>query len=144
MSNESHPHAEELHHEPLPLMIYGGVFGGLLFLTFITVFISQFHFGDWNLVVAMAVAVVKASLVVLYFMNLKHDHDRFNGVVFLTGLLFLVIFTGPTLWDKFTRHDVDPTRGATVGVSRPGYPPGVSGHPLPEAGKSQAAVEAAK
>lgn len=112
--NEMHGHGagEELHHEPLPVKMYIGVFASLLFLTFVTVFIANFHFGEFNLIVAMAVAVAKASLVVLYFMNLKHDHDRFNGVIFCTGLFFLLVFIAPTMWDARTRGDVDPQRGA--------------------------------
>jgi len=111
--NESHAASasQELHHEPLPVKVYLGVFLGLLFLTFVTVWVAGFDFGEFNMIVAMAVAVTKASLVVLYFMNLKHDHDRLNGVIFLMGLFFLIVFIGPTMWDKVTRGEVDPQRG---------------------------------
>jgi len=114
--NESHAHgpSQELHHEPLPTRVYVGVFVALLFLTFVTVWIAGFDFGSFNMVVAMAVAVTKASLVVLYFMNLKHDHDRLNGFVFALGLFFLVVFIAPTMWDAFTRDAVDPDRARTV------------------------------
>ncbi|WP_373047088.1 cytochrome C oxidase subunit IV family protein [Vulgatibacter sp.] len=122
--NEMHAsHAsEELHHEPLPVKVYVGVFVGLLFLTFVTVAIAGFDFGDFNMVVAMAVALTKASLVVLYFMNLKHDHDRLNGVIFLTGLFFLVVFIGPTMWDAFTRDALDPDRARAVEMAPPAAP----------------------
>ncbi len=130
MAHEPHDDINELHHEPLPLKVYVGVFAGLLFLTFVTVFVAQFHFGEFNLIVAMAVAIAKASLVVLYFMNLKHDHDRINAVIFLAGLFFLIVFIAPTMWDKATRDKVDATRAQTVKVERAGFPPGVS-EPLP-------------
>ncbi|HEY0838722.1 MAG TPA: cytochrome C oxidase subunit IV family protein [Vulgatibacter sp.] len=126
----------EVSHTPAPVRVYVGTFLGLLFLTFITVFIAQFHFGEWNLLVAMAVAITKATLVVLYFMGLKHDHDRFPAVVFLTGLFFLGIFMGPTIYDYFTRDSVDATRGTYVRVTRDGYPPGVA-TPLPEAAEKK-------
>ncbi|HWV37953.1 MAG TPA: cytochrome C oxidase subunit IV family protein [Vulgatibacter sp.] len=126
MEHEHSSNPNEVNHQPLPLKVYVATFLALLFLTFVTVFIAQFHFGEWNLLVAMAVAVAKASLVVLYFMGLKHDHDRFPAVVFLTGLFFLGIFMGPTIYDYFTRDVVDPTRGEYVQVTRDGYPPGVS------------------
>ncbi len=126
MAHDSNVNIDELDHDPLPVKTYLAVFGGLLFLTFITVFIAQFHFGEWNLVVAMAVAIAKASLVVLYFMGLKHDGDKFNAVVFLTGLFFLGVFVGPTMWDHYTRDKVDADRGTYVKVTRDGYPPGVS------------------
>jgi caa(3)-type oxidase subunit IV len=108
--------SQELHHEPLPVKVYIGVFLGLLFLTFVTVWIAGFNFGPFNMAVAMLVAVTKASLVVLYFMNLKHDHDRLNGVIFLMGLFFLVVFIGPTMWDAFTRDAVDPDRARAAQV----------------------------
>lgn len=119
--NESHAAnpSQELHHEPLPVKIYIGVFAGLLFLTFITVWIAGFNFGPFNMAVAMLVAVTKASLVVLYFMNLKHDHDRLNGVIFLMGLFFLVVFIAPTMWDAFTRDAVDPTRNTPAELASP-------------------------
>lgn len=120
----------EVDHEPVPLKVYLGVLGGLFFLTFITVWIAQFDFGSFNLAVAMVVAVAKASLVVLFFMNLKYD-SRFNAFVFFVGLFFLMVFIGPTLWDRQTRADLDPARGGVVKVTRDGFPPGVS-KPMPE------------
>lgn len=142
MAHEPSTNVNEVNHQPLPVKVYVGVFLALLFLTFVTVFIAQFHFGEWNLFVAMLVAIAKASLVVLYFMGLKNDHDRFPAVVFLTGLFFLGIFMGPTIYDHFTRDSVDATRGSYVRVTRPGYPPGVS-EPLPAgAEKAPAAAHA--
>lgn len=113
---------QELHHEPLPVRVYVTVFAALLVLTFLTVWIAGFDFGDFNMVVAMAVAVTKASLVVLYFMNLKHDHDRLNAVIFLSGLFFLLLFIGPTVWDYFTRGAVDPDRGTYRELTAPVQP----------------------
>ena len=139
MAHETSSNPNEVSHQPLPVKVYIGTFLGLLFLTFVTVFIAQFHFGEWNLLVAMAVAITKASLVVLYFMGLKHDHDRFPAVVFLAGLFFLGIFMGPTMYDYFTRDSVDATRGQYVRVTRDGFPPGVS-VPLPEGAKAPAAA----
>lgn len=130
MANEQQ-NLNEVNHEPLPLRVYLGVFGALLVLTFITVWIAQFDFGIWTLPIAMLVAASKASLVVLYFMNLKYD-SRFNAFIFSVGLFFLFVFVGPTLWDRETRLHLGEERGEVVEVTRPGYPPGVS-EPLPEA-----------
>jgi len=110
-NHDTHSSSQELHHEPLPLKVYIGVFLGLLVLTGVTVGVSYLDLGPFDLLVAMIVAVAKASLVILYFMNLKHDHDRLNAVIFACGFLFLVIFTIPTMWDYYTRGDVDPDRG---------------------------------
>ncbi|HNJ72994.1 MAG TPA: cytochrome C oxidase subunit IV family protein, partial [bacterium] len=61
MSNEQHK--EHI----IPLSTYLGVFSALIALTALTVWIAQFHFGEWNLIVAMSVAVVKALLVAFIF-----------------------------------------------------------------------------
>jgi cytochrome c oxidase subunit 4 len=133
----------EVHHEPLPISVYLGVAAALFVLTGVTVGVAQFHFGEWNVVVAMLVASVKASLVVLYFMNLKHDHDRMNRVVFFAAILFLVLYATLTLADQFTRGRVDAVRGqkapvtarfATPEAGAPGAQPAGPGQPAPAAG----------
>ncbi len=102
----------EVAHEPLPLKIYLGVAAALLVLTGVTVGVAMVDFGGhWNLVVAMLVASIKASLVVLYFMNLRYDHDRINAVIFMTSVVFLIVYFTFTLADGFTRGKVDPVRG---------------------------------
>lgn len=111
----SHAHdahdAHDAHHGPhvTPLPVYFGVFGALLVLTFITVWITRFDFGAADTVVAMAVATVKAVLVAAVFMHLLHD-DRLNTLAFVFGLLFVALFFIFTLLDVFTRKHVDPIR----------------------------------
>jgi cytochrome c oxidase subunit 4 len=119
-------HTDEVRHEPLPIRIYAGVLGALGVLTAFTVWIAQFHFGEWNMMVAMAVAVTKASLVVLFFMNLRYDHDHLNRVIFVSALLFLGIYLAGTFSDIFTRGDVDPWRGQAAEM-KGGGPPALGG-----------------
>jgi len=95
-----HPHV-------LPVRMYAGVWLALLVLTFITVKVSYFNFGIMNLVVAMGVATLKASLVVLFFMHLKYD-EKFNAIIFAASLTFLTIFFVLTLADTMERGKVDP------------------------------------
>ena len=75
------------------------VLAALLVLTYVTVAVTNFDFGRFNLWVAMAIAVVKASLVVLFFMHLKYDKP-FNGMILIVSLalvaLFIVIALGDT------------------------------------------------
>ena len=54
--------------------------------------------GDLNIVVAMGVATIKATLVGLYFMHLRWDRP-FNAIILVGSLLFLGIFLGFTLLD---------------------------------------------
>jgi cytochrome c oxidase subunit IV len=76
-----------------------GTGGSLLVLTLVTVLATKVDFGaNINLAVAMAIAVLKATLVVLFFMHLKYD-KRFHSVVFVSAILAAVLFVGFTLMD---------------------------------------------
>ena len=79
----------------------------LLVLTFITVVASRFNFGGANLVIAMAIAAVKASLVIAFFMHLLWD-TAMNKIVFLSSFLFLSLLLTFTLSDLVTRGIEDP------------------------------------
>jgi cytochrome c oxidase subunit 4 len=79
------------------------VLAALLVLTYVTVAVTSFDFGRWNLWVAMGIAVVKASLVLMFFMHLKYDKP-FNGMILVVSLalvaLFIVIALDDTLHYK--------------------------------------------
>ena len=89
-----------------PIKTYLKIYGALLVLTYVTVQVSLWDLGDPAIYVALAVAIVKATLVALYFMHLRHD-TGFNRFVFVSSLLFLVIFFGLTMVDLGTRGDVN-------------------------------------
>jgi cytochrome c oxidase subunit 4 len=67
------------------------VFAALIVLTAITVAVSYFQFGPFNLIVAMGVATIKAALVALWFMHLRYD-SGLNAFIFLVGIAFLGLF----------------------------------------------------
>ena len=96
------PHASGAGHV-VPLKVLVGVFASLALLTVVTVVVSKFDFGAYNLVIALAIAVVKASLVVLFFMHLLWDKP-FNAIVFLGCLIFVGLFIGLTLLDTVQNH----------------------------------------
>jgi len=74
--------------------------GSLLFLTLVTVLATKVDFGaNINLAVAMLIAVIKATLVVLFFMHLKYD-KIFHTVVFMSAILAASLFVGFTLMDS--------------------------------------------
>jgi cytochrome c oxidase subunit 4 len=77
-----------------------GTGGTLLLLTIVTVLATKVDFGaNINLAIAMAIAVLKATLVVLFFMHLKYDR-LFHTVVFVSALLAAFLFVGFTLMDS--------------------------------------------
>ncbi len=82
---------------------FTGVLGALLFLTFITVAVAQFDFGGANMLIAMAIASVKAALVILFFMHVKYD-TAVNKIMFLSSFLFLSLLFIFTLADQATRR----------------------------------------
>ena len=67
-----------------------------------TVLAAYVNLGAFNPAVAMAIAIFKATLVVLYFMHVKYS-SRLTKLVVLTGLFFLVILLGETMMDYATR-----------------------------------------
>jgi cytochrome c oxidase subunit 4 len=82
----------------VPRRILIAVYAALLICTAITVAVSQIDLGEFNIVVALAVAVVKGALVALFFMHLFWDQP-FNGVVLIAALLFVALFIGIALMD---------------------------------------------
>ena len=63
----------------------------LLILTAITVGASYINFGSGNIVIALTIATIKASIVGLIFMHLLHDKPV-NAVIAVAGFIFLGIF----------------------------------------------------
>lgn len=85
-----------------------GVAGGLLILTVLTVVVHYVQFPDpWSIIVAMGIAIFKASLVALFFMNLYWD-DRFNSLLLMSSIVFFILLVGLTLLDTLFRPEIVP------------------------------------
>lgn len=86
-----------------------GIAIALFFLTFVTVAVTWIEIpAPWNIVVAIAIAVVKATLVALFFMNLYWD-SKYNVLLMAMALLFTLLFIGITLLDTLYRYDPVPS-----------------------------------
>jgi cytochrome c oxidase subunit IV len=108
------PHAEgHGAHVVDPLWLYLGIFGALIFMTVVTVGASFVDFGAANTPIAVLIATVKASLVAVFFMHLRHDKP-FHALVFVSGLVFLSFLFIFTLSDEGTRSDVDPMHDSLI------------------------------
>ena len=83
----------------VPLWLLAAVFGALLALTGLTVAVAHVDLGNLNLYLALGIATVKASLVVLFFMHLFWDRP-FNSMIFIGCLLFVSLFIGIALTDS--------------------------------------------
>ena len=85
-----------------PKSVYYSIFGALMVLTAITVFAAFVNLGNLNFPVAMAIATIKAVLVVLFFMHVKYS-SRLTKLVVVTSLFFLFILLSETFMDYATR-----------------------------------------
>ena len=71
--------------------------------TSLTVIAAFYDFpGPLNVVVALTIAVVKATLVVLYFMHVK-DSSRLTKITVISGVFWLGILLTLTMTDFLTR-----------------------------------------
>ena len=86
----------------LPVRVYLGIFAALCVLTVITVAAAQFDFGPLNNLVALGIAITKATLVVLYFMHARYS-GKLTAFVIATSAAFLFILMFLTLTDYVSR-----------------------------------------
>ena len=87
--------------------VYAKTLITLLILTAITVAASYVNFGAMNVVVALTIATIKATLVALFFMHLLHDKPV-NALIAAAGFLFLGLFLMFTLLDFDSRENPQP------------------------------------
>lgn len=98
---EHDEHNEIAHVMSIPVLL--GVFVALLVLTVLTVFLGKpelfglqegtFNFGSADLLVALIIATIKATLVGACFMHLRYD-KALNASLFVFSLLFVALFVG--------------------------------------------------
>ena len=82
--------------------IYIIVGATLLVFTGLTVLASLFELGVWNPVVALFIACVKATIVVLFFMHVKYS-SKLTKLTVIGGVFTFLVLIGMTLADYFTR-----------------------------------------
>lgn len=101
----THDSHGQVHHHISPIPVYLAIFSALLVLTVLTVIVSYLNLGAIALPIAMAVALVKAGLVVGYFMHLKFE-NRFYSAIFFGSVFFLFLLFAFTFIDLETRGAV--------------------------------------
>jgi cytochrome c oxidase subunit 4 len=82
---------------------YVGIFLILMALTTITILVAYVNLGEFNKVVALGIASVKATLVILYFMHVKYS-SHLTKLVVVTGFFFLFVLLGLTMTDYASRE----------------------------------------
>jgi cytochrome c oxidase subunit 4 len=91
---------------------YYGIFGALMVLTAVTVGVAFVNLGSLNFPVALAIALTKATLVVLFFMHVKYS-SRLTKMIVGMALFFLFILFALTLTDYMSRGWFASPRGST-------------------------------
>ena len=86
----------------VPTRVYYLIFLTLMVCTAITVGVAFVDLGPLNTVVAMAIAVFKTTLVVLFFMHVKYS-TRLTWAVIVGSVFWLGILLVMTLGDYLTR-----------------------------------------
>ena len=86
-----------MEHVIVPRSTYYAIFAALIVMTGVTVAVAMFDLGLFNPIVALSIAVFKATLVVLFFMHLKYG-SRLTWVIagssiFWLGILLLLILS---------------------------------------------------
>jgi cytochrome c oxidase subunit 4 len=92
---------------------YRKILGTLLALTIVTVLAAGVNFGAGNVVIALVIASIKASLVALFFMHLRHDKPM-SAVIFVSGVAMLAVFLIICTIDTDARDRVRPSNARTA------------------------------
>ena len=93
-------HDEHMH--IVPPRIYIIVGSALLVLTAVTVWAATLELGVFNPVIALFIACVKATIVVLFFMHVKYS-SKLTKLTVGAGLFTFLTLIAMTLADYFTR-----------------------------------------
>lgn len=93
--------SEHSHSHPTP-GLYAVIFLALVIGTFATWGIAFVDLGIWNPVIALAIAVTKATLVVLFFMHIYYS-SKLTKITISAGIFWLLIMITMSLSDYLTR-----------------------------------------
>ncbi len=89
-------------HPIAPVRVYVTVFLVLIALTMTTVAVSRIELGEYNFIVAITIAVIKAVLVILYFMHVK-DSSAMTKLFVVAGFFWMAILLVFILSDYLSR-----------------------------------------
>ena len=95
---------EPTHHEEhiVGPKTYGTIFGALLVFTALTVGASYLELGVFNAVVALAIACIKAVLVILFFMHIKYS-SRLTKLTLAAGFFTFIVLITMSMTDYISR-----------------------------------------
>ena len=86
----------------VPRQLYYRIFAALLVLTGVTVGIAFVNLGPFNTFIALAIAVIKALLVIFFFMHVRYS-SRLISVYVAAGFFWLALLLSLAMTDFLTR-----------------------------------------
>jgi cytochrome c oxidase subunit 4 len=97
MKHDSDTSTAETTHHITGIPTYLAVFATLMVLTVITVVVALQNFGVLNTPIALIIATIKASLVIVFFMHARYS-SKLVWVILITsvvmmGVLFVLTFS---------------------------------------------------
>ena len=102
MASQASTRGSSSEHHIVPKRVYFLIFAALIVLTWVTALVSEIDLGRWNIFVALAIAIVKASLVILFFMHVKYS-TRLTKFIVMCGFFWLSLLLFITMADLWTR-----------------------------------------
>jgi cytochrome c oxidase subunit 4 len=85
-----------------PAKRYVAIWAILMVMTLTTVLVSFVDIGPMNIVIALAIATFKGTLVVLFFMHLRYS-PKLTMVTVVAAMFFLFLLLSLTMTDYLTR-----------------------------------------
>lgn len=107
-------HGKEEFHAPAPVAMYVANFLVLVVLTIVTYYVATKDLGALSTPVALGIAVVKAALVVLFFMHVFESGPLTKLVIF--GSLFMVAVLCVFFLIDYSTRNLDVLTPADSGV----------------------------
>ena len=101
-SNNDNKKADSEHKEA-GLRVYITIWLSLLMFTFLTVTVASLNLGKLAIIACLAIAAVKSTLVLLYFMHLRYEKRMVIKILIPLTIVILAIFIGLTYSDVMTR-----------------------------------------
>ncbi|HEY3873916.1 MAG TPA: cytochrome C oxidase subunit IV family protein [Candidatus Kapabacteria bacterium] len=86
----------------VPKKTYYTIFSALLVCTALTVVFAFINLGNFNIVAALAIAAIKATLVILFFMHVKYS-SRLTKLWVAVGFIWLFVMLAITMTDYLSR-----------------------------------------
>lgn len=89
------------------LKTYVWVWLGLILLTGVTVSVAGMDFGQWNVLIALAIAGTKSGLVMNYFMHLRSERLTIFRIIIPLVIAVFLVFIILTFADVAFRGGVE-------------------------------------